>query len=566
MVKRYILILFSFFCLGLNAQILNSDELYEKAEEFRDSSFILADSLINKAIENFKSNTKEKSKYNLGALHYFAAKINAEVGFFEEAEIHFKVAIAEVEKEKEKDTSKLAAYYMRMAENSMDKNEQDKSIVYGLEAIDLAEKINDTLLLGDLMAGLAEIYRLSRNDNLSLKYNRIALQLLRKKGGANSLARVYNNLSTVLGKMGNNHEAIDSLKKALTFLNEEHYFGKAKLNSNIAYCYRNLGLYDSALFYNRVSIKYKKLANDEIGLSYSLDAIGRAYLGLGNLDSAESYVLRAREIAVRFKKMYKIKDITEHLVDVYAAKKDFEKAYLYMDTVMFYDDSIYNEEIRESAELYQRKYDLNKKEQEIAKLKSEQKISEAEQKSFWWMFVSVLAVLLFITSYIFMLFKRKEQANKMIELDFQNSQKENERNKAELNHFAKDLMLKNKQLIHLSKQLEENKLELEKLEAKKSERIDKLSDIKILTKEDWTRFKNLFDKVYPHFFEKLNRSEYNFTKGEKRLMALTKLNMDTQELADTLGISAESVTKSRFRLKKKLNLTSGDLDHFIHQL
>lgn len=33
---------------------------------------------------------------------------------------------------------------MRMAENSMDKNEQDKSIVYGLEAIDLAEKINDT--------------------------------------------------------------------------------------------------------------------------------------------------------------------------------------------------------------------------------------------------------------------------------------------------------------------------------------------------------------------------------------------------------------------------------------
>ncbi|MCB0803279.1 MAG: hypothetical protein KDB74_09275 [Flavobacteriales bacterium] len=154
----------------------------------------------------------------------------------------------------------------------------------------------------------------------------------------------------------------------------------------------------------------------------------------------------------------------------------------------------------------------------------------------------------------------------MIELDFQNSQKENERNKAELIHFAKDLMLKNKQLIHLSKQLEENKLELEKLEAKKSERIDKLSDIKILTKEDWTRFKNLFDKVYPHFFEKLNRSEYNFTKGEKRLMALTKLNMDTQELADTLGISAESVTKSRFRLKKKLNLTSGDLDHFIHQL
>ncbi len=43
--------------------------------------------------------------------------------------------------------------------------------------------------------------------------------------------------------------------------------------------------------------------------------------------------------------------------------------------------------------------------------------------------------------------------------------------------------------------------------------------------------------------------------------------MENKEMADTLGISAESVAKSRFRLKKKLQFDSdGNLEEYIFNL
>ncbi|MBL4710476.1 MAG: hypothetical protein JKY48_18755 [Flavobacteriales bacterium] len=103
----------------------------------------------------------------------------------------------------------------------------------------------------------------------------------------------------------------------------------------------------------------------------------------------------------------------------------------------------------------------------------------------------------------------------------------------------------NNQLI-----LKEN--EIKQLQNSKNEKLEELNEIRILTEKDWTRFKSLFDKVHPQFFRKLNANSLNFTKGEKRLLALTRLDMENPQIADALGISSESVSKSRFRLKKKL--------------
>ncbi|HEY8938181.1 MAG TPA: hypothetical protein VIM65_23325, partial [Cyclobacteriaceae bacterium] len=52
-----------------------------------------------------------------------------------------------------------------------------------------------------------------------------------------------------------------------------------------------------------------------------------------------------------------------------------------------------------------------------------------------------------------------------------------------------------------------------------------------------------------------------------RLSALIKLNLSIKEMASMLGISPESVKKSRYRLKRKLGLTENDvLEEFIEKL
>ena len=75
----------------------------------------------------------------------------------------------------------------------------------------------------------------------------------------------------------------------------------------------------------------------------------------------------------------------------------------------------------------------------------------------------------------------------------------------------------------------------------------------ILTDKDWMKFKSIFEEVYKNFFFKLKSKQLCLTEGEVRLAALTKLDLSTKEMAHMLGISPNSINKSRYRLRKKLS-------------
>lgn len=88
--------------------------------------------------------------------------------------------------------------------------------------------------------------------------------------------------------------------------------------------------------------------------------------------------------------------------------------------------------------------------------------------------------------------------------------------------------------------------------------LSSLTGFRLLTDEDWEQFKILFEKVYKGFFVKLKNSNWNLTVGETRLLALIKLKLETREIANMLGISPESVKKSKHHLRKKLSIDPQD--------
>jgi DNA-binding CsgD family transcriptional regulator len=94
--------------------------------------------------------------------------------------------------------------------------------------------------------------------------------------------------------------------------------------------------------------------------------------------------------------------------------------------------------------------------------------------------------------------------------------------------------------------------------------IQQFRRIKILTKEDWRRFRNHFDSVFPHFNAQLRQQYGDLTNAERRLLILIKVGFDTNDVVYALGISIESVYKSRYRLRKKLGLSDQiDLEAFV---
>jgi tetratricopeptide (TPR) repeat protein len=94
-----------------------------------------------------------------------------------------------------------------------------------------------------------------------------------------------------------------------------------------------------------------------------------------------------------------------------------------------------------------------------------------------------------------------------------------------------------------------------------------INDATIYSKEDWSEFKNLFEKVYPSYLQRVKEKLPKISPAELRFIAVHKLNLNTNEMALVLNISQDAVRKlkKRFALKITQNLKQS-FDEFINYL
>lgn len=87
------------------------------------------------------------------------------------------------------------------------------------------------------------------------------------------------------------------------------------------------------------------------------------------------------------------------------------------------------------------------------------------------------------------------------------------------------------------------------------------------TEAKWRQFKLLFEAVHPHFWAHLAQQHPSLSTHETKLVALLRMNLSTKQIANVLGISAQSANTARYRLRKKLNLQPDqELEAFVRDL
>jgi hypothetical protein len=91
------------------------------------------------------------------------------------------------------------------------------------------------------------------------------------------------------------------------------------------------------------------------------------------------------------------------------------------------------------------------------------------------------------------------------------------------------------------------------------EQIARLHQSVIMTEDDWTSFKHLFEQVWPGFLAQINKKYEGLSLAEERVLALSRLNLKSKDMAKMLGISIDSLRKSRYRLHKKYPLLMEDI-------
>jgi DNA-binding CsgD family transcriptional regulator len=148
----------------------------------------------------------------------------------------------------------------------------------------------------------------------------------------------------------------------------------------------------------------------------------------------------------------------------------------------------------------------------------------------------------------------------------------NEKLNAEIEHKNKELATTTMHLLQKSELIQKLRTELDRLRriAEKPEARKELKRIIGLLNDDnqldveWEQFFLHFDRVHSDFFKRLKEKHPQLTAKDQKLCAYLRMNLSTKEIAPLMNISVRGVEISRYRLRKKLDLSSDvNLNEFM---
>ncbi|MCC6723878.1 MAG: hypothetical protein IT258_05170, partial [Saprospiraceae bacterium] len=191
--------------------------------------------------------------------------------------------------------------------------------------------------------------------------------------------------------------------------------------------------------------------------------------------------------------------------------------------------------------------------------------------------LAYLVYLLVLVGLVYLLVRdwmKKRDLRQALELKEKEALHLKEINQLKLDEFTQRILEKSQLIAELEGRLEsdseadteleqENEPENTIGHAIKTDDLHKLYKSQILTAEDWGNFKTLFDRVYPGFMPQVMHRYPQLTPAESRLVMLTKMGLNTAEIAPVIGVSSETVKKTRQRLRKKLEASNENLDDLL---
>jgi hypothetical protein len=428
-----------------------------------------------------------------------------------------------------------------------------------------------------------------------------AVELFDGEEASENLGRTLIEVGEHLFQTREYRQCIEYIQHGLNNFKNDTY----KNYNTIGQAYQQLGMEDSAMYYFASSMQIAKTSNDTVWQGINALYIGQiiASRGAGSAAKKDLYFAYATnisieptiaanalnwlgKIAIREKKLdsaqrflqegysllknsppgTNVLQVKNFLQQVYQTKAELYRVLNKPDSVDFYNalqislkDSLQTVASNSSSKMAQLRINNEKTQYAFLSLQSE-KEAEEQKRNFLIVIISLVALVAII-----ILNRQKKLLKYKQELSL--AQKaaliaEGEAAKQQLQLFTRSLLEKTELLENLQKQVRDKSASKEQ-----QEWLTELTGQTILTEDDWTRYKVLFEKLYPYFFMKLKETFPDITGAEQRMAALSRLQLTPAQIAAILGISVNSVHKSRQRLRLRLNLSAEiTMEVFLAQL
>lgn len=252
-----------------------------------------------------------------------------------------------------------------------------------------------------------------------------------------------------------------------------------------------------------------------------------------------------------------LKAFYQNLKLISVKKNDYHSYYLYDLEYLKISEIINKEDESQLTNKTIAKYKLQSKNTEIALLNEKNKLKNV--------FVFGAGIILIISSLLFYFYyKSSKIKGLLIEESKKILQNEKEQTQKELMNSVLHLEKKNEILTELKKKLlSQNKDQ----PATIKDSIFKTIDEGLTVDDDFEKFKNNFNTIYPEFFNRLQLKAKNaLTPLDLKYCGYILMKVSNKEMASQMNVEPKSIRMARYRIKQKLELSKEeDLDMYIQQ-
>lgn len=309
--------------------------------------------------------------------------------------------------------------YSQVSDVYQNLGDNQKSFDIQMQALQIFEEAADTNGIASSTYSLATIFFYQSRFDAALEYYEKAFELGEVVDNGRLIYSCLAAIGSVYERKGEVSKGLSYNKKALAMAKEIDYpFGIAYAYGNLGADYWLVGDYKRAEYYYLKSLRMKEGLGDKWGAIGGNFGLGATYLSWGFPDQAIAIIGVGLEMASNIDSKPRLLEGYELMSKAYNTKNDPENAYLYLSKYVILKDSVINEKTVEEMGQSQRRYEIQKREQEIKLLKKGNELFEKNQQVQSlrnYFFCSAILLLLVLSGWFFNRNKLQKEVNHLLE-------------------------------------------------------------------------------------------------------------------------------------------------------
>jgi len=447
--------------------------------------------------------------------------------------------------------------YSTMGEAYQSGGELKKAMENYLTAEKIFERSGDSLKHAMALDNIGYLEGLLGNFERSIEYLNQASRIFEELNNKPLMARVYESLGAGYAMLGKKDVAQSYFTKSLELAREENLLAaQAQALQHLGGLKVEAGDFKAGIALQKKGLELRKAVKNEFLIAHAYMNLGSAYRDMKDYATALKYYDTSATIAQHLDRAGIMVRLFRYRSECYEALGNTNKALTEYKDFKAFNDSMQNETKIREIEKLRATFDTERKEQQIAHQETEIALLEEQEKVSAlqkWLLGSGLGLSLLAIGFGFYGFRQKIKRNRLerekidVELAFK---------KKELTTQALHLAKKNETLESLKQQAQ--KLKKEEASPQGYQKLITSINFDLQDDSNWENFARYFEEVHKDFNRKVTKKYPEITPHELRLMALLKMNLSSKEIANILSISIPGIKKARQRLRKKMNLSTGD--------